>query len=75
MTFTQHKSLVRTIHQGDPDFKIVDGFALVPRAMLHVLPECPLQVRTMVEHAMTKGYIKCIANVKDYELMIDRLSE
>lgn len=74
MTFTVHKSLVRTIREDDPDFKIVDGFTIVPRAMIHVLPECPAEYKRMIGLAVSNGWLKSVAHVKDYELMMDRLT-
>jgi hypothetical protein len=73
MTFTQHKSNVRTIRQNDPDFQIVDGFALIPRAMIYITPECPIDYRQLVTICMDKGWIKAVAHVTDQELMWDTL--
>jgi len=74
MTFTQHNSIVREIREGEPDFTIVDGFVVYPRAMLHVTPGAPTNVRQTLDWAIAQGYIRCVAHVKDYELMMDRLS-
>lgn len=73
MTYTQHKSIVRTIRSNDPDFKIQDGFALVPRAMLHVSPECPQGYRQIIETCVCNGWLKPVAHIRDYELMWDKL--
>ena len=75
MTYTPHKSIVREIREGDPDFKIIDGMTIVPRAMLHVLPNCPAEVKRTIGWAVSNGWLKSVAHVKDYELMMDRLSE
>jgi len=75
MTYTAHKSIVRTIREGESDFTIVDGFVAYPRAMLHVTPGAPANVRQTLDWAIAQGYIRCVAHVKDYELMMDRLSE
>lgn len=75
MTYTAHKSLVRTIREGDPDFKIVDGMTIVPRAMLHILPHCPAEYKRFIGIAVSNGWLKSVAHVKDYELMMDRLTE
>jgi hypothetical protein len=74
MTYTVHKSLVRTIQAGEPDFTIVDGMAVYPRAEIVVMPGAPANVATTLDWAIAQGYIRCAANVKDYELMMDRLS-
>ena len=74
MTYTVHKSIVRTIQAGEPDFTIVDGMAVYPRAEIVVMPGAPVNVATTLDWAIAQGYIRCAANVKDYELMMDRLS-
>ncbi len=75
MTFTVHKSRVKTIRQGDPSFMLQDGFALVPRAMIHVLPECPQNVKEMINWAVSSGYLKCVASVYSTEHLRDVLAE
>lgn len=74
MEFVAHKSRVKTIRPGDSDFTITDGFVTYPRAMLHVIPDCPLRVRETVEWAIANGYIKCVANVYNTEHLRDKLA-
>jgi hypothetical protein len=74
MKITQHKSIVRTIQAGDPDFTIVDGMVVYPRAEIVVMPGAPANIATTLNWAIEQGYIRCAANVKDYELMMDRLT-
>lgn len=74
MTFITRKFKdVRTIRQGDQDFMINDGMISYPRAMLHILPECPTNIRQQLEWAISEGYIKTVANVYGKELTMDRL--
>jgi hypothetical protein len=75
MTYTPNKSIVRTIRESESDFRIRDGMVIYPRAMLHVTPDCPHHIAEMISLASSKGWLKCVAHVKDYELMMDRLSE
>jgi hypothetical protein len=75
MNISLHKSNVRTIRDSDPDFKIVDGFVVYPRAMLYVTPGAPANVQQTLDWAIAQGYIRCVAHVTDRELMWDRLSE
>ena len=75
MNFTQHESIVRTIRESDSDFRIRDGMVIYPRAMLHVLPECPHHIAEMISLASSRGWLKCVAHVRDSELMWDRLHE
>lgn len=75
MNVTLHKSRIKTIRQEDPDFKMVDGFALVPRAGFHVLPECPKNYRDVIMECINHGWLKPVAHVRDTELMWDHLSQ
>lgn len=75
MPITQHKSQVHSIRQGDPNFKIVDGFAVYPRAMVHILPECPWEVRDQINFAISKGYLQLVANITERERIFMGLTE
>jgi hypothetical protein len=75
MTFVTRKSTVRPIRQGEKDFTLIDGFATYPRAMIHILPECPWQVRDQINFAIAKGYLQLVAHVHDNELMWETLSD
>jgi hypothetical protein len=75
MIITEHQSQVRTIRSGDPNFMINDGFVTTPRAMLHVLPECPNYVRDIIQTASAQGWIKSVANVTERELIFMGLTK
>ena len=75
MTFNTHKSTVRAIRQSDPDFTMIDGFAMVPRAGFHVLPECPKNYRDVIMECINYGWLKPVAYVRDNELLWDHLSQ
>ena len=75
MNITAHKSLVRKICAGESDFNIVDGMIVHPRASLEVTAGAPANLATTLNWAIAQGYIRCVAHVKDYELMMDRLTE
>jgi hypothetical protein len=74
MTYTAQHSLVRTIRAGDPDFNIVDGLMLVPRASVEVTAGAPANLVSTLDWAIAQGYVRCVAHVKDYELMMDKLT-
>ena len=59
----------KTIRQGDSDFHFVDGMALIQRAMIHVLPDCPSNIRNELQWAVSQGYVKVVASVPETELM------
>ncbi len=64
---------IRTIRQGDPTFMINDGMVVYPRAMIHVVPECPRNVRETLNWAISMGYIKSVAHVYGKELTMDAM--
>ena len=68
-------SRVREIRQGSEDFMLDDGMIRYPRAMIHLHPDCPWQVRDQVNFAVAKGWLTSVAHVYDNELMWDKLSE
>lgn len=72
--FTTNKTRdVRTIRQGDPKFTINDGMVTYPRAMVHVTPECPINIQRDIEWAIANGYLKVVAHVYGKELTMDEL--
>lgn len=73
MFITNKQKDVKRIRQGDPNFMIDDGMISYPRAMLHVLPECPRNVLETVNWALAQGYIKPVAHVYGKELTMDAL--
>ena len=64
---------IKTIRQGDPNFMINDGMVSYPRAMLHILPNCPRNVQETVNWAVAQGYIKSVAHVYGKELTMDAM--
>lgn len=75
MTFEFHKSRVKTIQPGESDFTLKDGFVTYPRAMLHITPDCPVNIRNYITWAYDEGYLKCVANVYSTEHLRDILAE
>lgn len=75
MNITAPKSTIRTIHAGEPNFTIVEGMVVYPRASLQVMPGAPTNVAKTLDWAIAQGYIRCVAHVKDHELVWDQLSQ
>lgn len=73
--FTSHMKTreVKEIRQGDDKFMLNDGLVMYPRAMIHILPECPRNVRETLNWAISQGYVKTVAHVYGKELTLDRL--
>ena len=72
--YTQSRHEIRTIRQGDPNFHLTDGMVLYPRAMIHILPDCPLRVRETINWAIEQGYLKTVAHVQGKELTWETLT-
>ncbi len=70
---TTKKKDVRTIRSDDPNFMINDGIVSYPRAMIHILPNCPRNVQETVNWAVAQGYIKPVAHVYGKEITMDSL--
>lgn len=75
VTFKLHQSRIKTIRQDDPGFKLKDGFAVYPRAGLHILQECPSEYRMIINECLSNGWLKPVAYVYDYEQTMDLLKE
>ena len=75
MTYTVHESTTRRLYRGQDDFFMLDGVKLVPRAEIVVLKECPTNMVDMINYAIAKGYVQPVANVRDEELVWEKLAK
>lgn len=66
---------IKEIRQGDPNFMLSDGLMLIPRAMIHITPDCPQHVRETINWASTNGYLKTVAHVQGKELTWEALTK
>lgn len=66
---------IKELRHGDPNFMLTDGMILYPRAMVHITPECPNNVRDHINWAIAEGYLKAVAFVPGKELTWSRLTE
>lgn len=71
----QPKHEIKAIRQGEPNFMLTDGFVSYPRAMIHILPECPRNVVDTLNWAISQGYVKTVAHVQGKELSWERLTK
>ena len=74
MTYTMHKPTTRRIYRGQSGFTMTDGIKLVPRAEIEILAQCPQGIRDTVAFAIAKGYVQPVANVRDEELVWEKLT-
>ena len=75
MSYTFHESTTRRLYRSQDDFFMLDGVKLVPRAEIVVLKECPANIVDMINYAIAKGYIQPVANVRDEELVWEKLAK
>ena len=54
---------------------MIDGVKIVPRAEIVVLKQCPTNMVDMINYAIAKGYIQAVANVRDEELVWEKLAK
>ena len=74
MNYKIHESTTRRLYRGEPGFHIIDGVKMVPRAEIVVLKQCPANIVDMINYAIAKGYIQPVANVRDEELVWEKLT-
>jgi hypothetical protein len=70
MAFTFHESCIRSIKPGDDNFYIRDGITITPRAGLEISKSCPSEYISILKQALNAGWVKPVANVTDYELLV-----
>jgi hypothetical protein len=68
------KREIKEVRQGDPNWFLYDGMIAYPRAMLHVLPDCPAPYKHALEQALVGGHIKLVAHVQGKELTWQNLT-
>lgn len=75
MTFVNNNTKIREINQGDPDFLITDGIKMSPRAYIEISDVCPTNIKLAIHRAITDGYLKVVACVKEKDYMWEKLSD
>ncbi len=67
---------IKTINQGDPDFRIInDGYLVISRSSLLINQQCPASTRYLIQQAMANGWISLQAHVPESELVWETLSK
>ena len=76
VSLTQFKKReIKEVRQGEPGFMLYDGLIAYPRAMIHLLPNCPSNVRDTINWAIAEGYLKTVAHVQGKELTWEALTK
>ena len=73
MNFTENEFKIREIRQNDSDFYITDGVKLSPRAYIEISDMCPVNIKLAIQRAMTDGYLKTVACVKEKDYVWEKL--
>ena len=74
MTYTIHRSSIKSLRPGDPHFSISDGLVITSRAGFEISNNCPAEYKSIFITAINAGWIKPIAHVTDEEYMVMQLS-
>ena len=74
MSFTTHRSQIRTIKHNDPRFQIHDKFITAPRAGFEISEKCPAEYQRILYECLGNGWIKPVAYMTERELLISGLS-
>lgn len=72
--FNASKTYV-SLCRGEDDFMFSpDGITMVPRAHVVILESCPLEIRDQINYALAKGWLHPVANMRDKELVWEKLT-
>ena len=74
MNIKTHKSLIRTIKQDDPRFRIVDKFTTCGRAGFEISKQCPREYGLILSECIDRGWIKPVAYMTEREMVFMGLS-
>jgi hypothetical protein len=75
MTYTVHKSQIRTIKPGDPNFVITAGLEQAHRAGIEISQRCPENYKDLILECIHHGWLKPVANVTERELIFMGLTK
>ena len=75
LDYQSKKSKIVKISESDSEFQLTDGWAVYPRAMMHISPDCPMEYRKMIAEAKRRGWITPVAYIKDSEYTWGRLQD
>ena len=75
MTFTVHKSSVKTLKTSHPEFYISDGFVTSPRAGFEISVNCPREYKLILAECINNRWITPVANITEREALFMGLSK
>ena len=71
----ESKHKIKTLKPGDSNWYIDSNFTRTPRAGFEISINCPIYYKEVIEQCVKNGWLKPVAHIKDYELMLDKLHE
>lgn len=75
MNVRVHKTVLRTVRPGDPDWFLKDGLIVAPRAGFEITAACPYNYRQVIQECVSQGWLKPVAQVRDADLVWERLCD
>ena len=75
MTYTFPEKTIKTIRKDDPDFTIINGIYMAPRAGFEIAKECPREYRMIISTCINKGWLNPIAYIKESEYVWEKIGE
>ena len=75
MTFTTPEKTIKTIRKDDPNFTIINGIVMAPRAGFEISNDCPRQYKLMIIEAIKNGWLQPVAYMKESEYVWEVLGE
>jgi hypothetical protein len=75
VTFTTPEKTIKTIRKDDPDFIIINGIVMAPRAGFEISNDCPRQYKLMIMEAIKNGWLQPVAYMKESEYVWEQLGE
>lgn len=75
MNFTTPEKTFKKLKRGEPDFMLNDGIQIVPRAAIEFSELCPTSLILQVQDAISKGWIRPVAYMKENEYVWEKLGE
>jgi len=75
MTFTTPDKTIKTIRKDDPNFMIINGIVMAPRAGFEISNDCPRQYKLMIMEAIKNGWLQPVAYMKESEYVWEQLGE
>ena len=64
---------IKTIKPNDPNWNLISGFTVTPRAAFEISQRCPEDYKDLILECIKHGWLKPVAHLYDHELTFDLL--